>query len=392
MEKQADDTKSEIMVSNNLVWDESTETLLGEIADKALCYCWLHDKAYRQFKKNNQKLAIPGIILSTLIGAVTVSIGSYVPTSLLAYTQAGIGGISIFNGILSTLNTYYKFAELSQDHLNASNGWFKLYKNISIELKLARAYRKDINVFYRDCRKDYDRLSEGGLVIPHDIVSKFEARFRKNHQLHKPEIGNRLVHTEAYVDGIDLQAAKQEAIMHDAEFSHSSEISDDTNSEREHNPMDLMNEIDAMVHRQQEIERERKIIREKQEIIMRKFGAVPIPVKTGPGQNTSTQSHHRRFNSRAANVFDSDLEPTQQREPLPPFVIKNEPPKKMPTPTKTFVRGMVQQLSSILNLQPQPEIKDYEMVEIPMPKFHAEEKSENENIDIPQDVQTKENA
>jgi hypothetical protein len=213
-------TSSEVSaqpILNDLDWDESTEILLTEIADKALCYSWLYDKSYRSYKRSNQKLAIPVIVISTLIGAVTVSVSGYVPASYIAYTQAGIGGLSIFNGILGTLNTYFRYAELSESHLNASNGWAKLYRNISIELKLARSYRKDIDVFYRDCRRDYDRLMEMQLTIPKNIIDSFNAKFRKNHSLVKPEVCEGLKHTEAYMDGIDLKSAKEHILMVDTE-------------------------------------------------------------------------------------------------------------------------------------------------------------------------------
>jgi len=202
---------------SNLEWDESTEILLTEIADKAICYAWLYDKSYRTYRRSNQKLAIPVIIISTLIGAVTVSVSGYVPVAYIPYTQAGIGGLSLFNGILGTLNTYFRYAELSESHLNASNGWAKLYRNISIELKLARSYRKDINTFYRDCRRDYDRLMEMQLTIPKTIIDAFNSKFRKNHTLIKPEVCETLNHTEAYMDGIDLKSAKEHILTDETE-------------------------------------------------------------------------------------------------------------------------------------------------------------------------------
>jgi hypothetical protein len=199
-----EDTKKEKKDSSGddkkprLVWTEQTEDLLVQWGDLSACYKWLHDQSYRKYKYINYFYSFPVIVLSTLTGTLNVGLSGYVPEKYVTYAQAGIGAINIFTGILTTLQSYYGYAQLSESHNNACLGWSKMHRNITIELNLEKEYRTDADRFLRDCRRDYDRLIEQSPPIPSDIIQKFNIKFKNNKHIIRPDICDNITHTEVY--------------------------------------------------------------------------------------------------------------------------------------------------------------------------------------------------
>ena len=181
-----------------IIWTDQTEEVLRTWGDISSCYKWLHDKSYRKYKKKNYNYSIPVIILSTLTGALNVGLSGYVPEEYTKYAQAGIGAINIFSGILTTLQNFFKYAQLSESHFNANQGWGKVQRNISVELTLEKEFRCSADRFMRDCRRDYDRLIEQSPEIPSDVIKLFKEKFRSDNTLIRPDIVDNVSHTEIY--------------------------------------------------------------------------------------------------------------------------------------------------------------------------------------------------
>jgi hypothetical protein len=176
-----------------LSWNDQTETLLRSWGDISSCYNWMHDKSFRKYQKKNFKFSLPVIILSTLTGTLNLALQGYVPAQYMTYAQAGIGGVNIFTGILTTLQNYFRYAENSESHRNASVGWGKLQRNISIELTYDRLSRKDADSFIKVCRMEYDRLLEQSPIILTEIINLFKKKYseqRKNKKEKKKPMSN----------------------------------------------------------------------------------------------------------------------------------------------------------------------------------------------------------
>jgi len=174
-----------------LAWNDQTETLLRSWSDISSCYNWMHDKSFRKYQKKNFKFSLPVIILSTLTGTLNLALQGYVPADYITYAQAGIGGVNIFTGILTTLQNYFRYAENSESHRNASVGWGKLQRNISIELTYDRLSRKDADSFIKVCRMEYDRLLEQSPIIPTEIISLFKKKYAEQRKQKKKQKENK---------------------------------------------------------------------------------------------------------------------------------------------------------------------------------------------------------
>lgn len=172
-------------------WSNECEILLAEWSEKASCYRWLHNKSEKKYRTRYYMFSIPVIILSTLTGAANVGMDSYIDKENKSMAQGIVGGVNIFAGILSTLQTFLKVCENMENHRSAGVSWSKLGRNISIELAIDPNRRQNCHDFLNICRAEYDRLIEQSPLITDDIIDTFKKRF-KSYEVSKPAITNGL--------------------------------------------------------------------------------------------------------------------------------------------------------------------------------------------------------
>lgn len=184
-------------------WTKQQEELMAEWSDKAGCYRWLHDRCEKKYNLKNMWITIPVIILSTLTGTANFAIDGFVPgddPDIKKYVQAGIGGVSIFAGILTTLGNFLRFAQGSESHRVAGIAWGKFQRQIAVELAIAPKDRLDCMDFLKICRAELDRLIEQSPPIPDDVISQFKNEFKDKKDVKKPEICDGMEHTNVFKD------------------------------------------------------------------------------------------------------------------------------------------------------------------------------------------------
>ena len=81
-------------------WNESGEIVLAEIAEKSAAFRWLHHRAFCMFQRSDMRMALPIIVLSSLTGGVSLSLGSIVPEKNQNLAQTCVGVVNLFVGIL----------------------------------------------------------------------------------------------------------------------------------------------------------------------------------------------------------------------------------------------------------------------------------------------------
>jgi len=198
-------------------WAKEQENLMAEWADKAGCYRWLHDRCEKNFSSLNMSITIPVIILSTLTGTANFALGSFIPPdnpTLKNYVGAGIGVVSIFAGILTTLGNFLRYAQGSEAHRVAGISWGKFQRQIAVELAINPIERIDAMDFLKICRAELDRLIEQSPPIPDAIIAEFEREFKNQPDIKKPEICHGLEHTRVFEDrGARLRMLSGEAAL-----------------------------------------------------------------------------------------------------------------------------------------------------------------------------------
>lgn len=183
-------------------WTKEQEELMAGWADIGACYRWMHDKYEKKASSSNMWITVPVIILSTLTGSASFIMNSVLGDNMTAqkYAQIGIGGVSIFTGILTTLGNFFRYAQSSEANRVASLSWGKFQRQIAIELALHPNDRLDSMDFLKICRAELDRLIEQSPPIPDEIIEAFEKEFCDNPRLKKPDIAHGIDHTNIFKD------------------------------------------------------------------------------------------------------------------------------------------------------------------------------------------------
>jgi hypothetical protein len=183
-------------------WTKEQEELMAGWADIAACYRWMHDKCEKISAYNNMWITVPVIILSTLTGSANFMLQSVVgdDKEIQKYAQIGIGGVSIFTGILTTLGNFFRYAQSSEANRVAGIAWGKFQRQLAVELALHPKERIDCMDFLKICRAELDRLIEQSPPIPDHVITAFEHEFKDIVNLKKPDIAHGMDHTKVFVD------------------------------------------------------------------------------------------------------------------------------------------------------------------------------------------------
>ena len=178
-------------------WKEEEEIIIQEWADKAQCYQWMHARCREIYQSKNAWFTIPVIIISTITGTANFAQDRF-SDNVKEYVVMGIGTMSIIAGIITTINQFLKISEYNEGHRVASMSWGKFYNNLkttALRHPLDRITPNDAIKIYKD---EYDRLIEVSPDILPKVLTKFNNQFKKNIDLVKPEIGNKLHTTKIY--------------------------------------------------------------------------------------------------------------------------------------------------------------------------------------------------
>lgn len=174
---------------------------MAEWADKAVCYRWMHERAERAYYTKDLSFMFPVIILSTITGAANFALDSVIQDpEHKKYAQLGLGGLSIFTGIISTIANRLGYGSRSESHKGAGISWGKFQRLIAIELSLHPDERSDCMHFLKMCRTELDRLIEQSPTLPDDVINACRTEFSKYPTVRKPEIVGDIKTTSVFVD------------------------------------------------------------------------------------------------------------------------------------------------------------------------------------------------
>lgn len=184
-------------LENRNYWKYEEELIIKQWADKAQCYHWLHSKCRGIYQRKNSLFTIPVIIISTVTGTANFAQDRF-PDDIKQYIVMGIGTLSIIAGIITTIYQFLQISEMNEGHRVAAMSWAKFsntLKTLVLRHPLDRMPPKDAIKLYND---EYDRLIEISPEISKKVLIAFNSKFKKNVDLTKPEICNKLVSTQIF--------------------------------------------------------------------------------------------------------------------------------------------------------------------------------------------------
>ena len=157
-----------IETNKNITWDDAIENILSELGDEAQINAYLHKKAQEHFTIKNIKFQLPIIVLSALSGT-----GNFISANFPAYSEyiiLGVGGVSIFTSIISSVAQFLQVSQLSENHRMSYLSWEKFHSTIKFQLNKRRIARDNIKDFISLIIPEYQRLKEISADIPKHIL------------------------------------------------------------------------------------------------------------------------------------------------------------------------------------------------------------------------------
>lgn len=165
-------------------WTEQHEDILIDWADKAMCYSWLHSRAFMYFNVFNMFFTIPVIVISTITGTANFA-QERIPVDYRSYAVMVIGTCNILAGIITTVKQFLKISELNEAHRVSSLAWNKYYRNIRTELAQSPDERLPVSQMLKASKDEFDRLMESSPSIPSYVIKQFKIVFDPNENVHK---------------------------------------------------------------------------------------------------------------------------------------------------------------------------------------------------------------
>lgn len=184
------------MEHSNIKWNGRLEDYFSSTGEKAHCYSWAHKRAQKLYSRKTVPLDLIVIVLGSINGAV--SIGSESLFGGSGFSSIGVGVIALLCSILTTINSYFSWAKMSESHRIAAIQYSKLYRFISLEMSLPRKERMSPADLLKMTRESVDRLSEISPPIPEEIIAQFQKKFNKIKNVSFPEEFNGLEKIEVY--------------------------------------------------------------------------------------------------------------------------------------------------------------------------------------------------
>ena len=161
---------------NPISYTESLENIIATEAERCVGLAWLHSKAEIYFSKLNSSIVIPTIILSTVVGFLSSTSSSLFTNQTTA--SVGIGAVSLFSGMLSTVGNFYAYAKRTEGHRIASIQYTKLGRFLTIELALPKNERISADALLKLTKQDIERLLEISPIIPETIIKQYKTQLR----------------------------------------------------------------------------------------------------------------------------------------------------------------------------------------------------------------------
>lgn len=183
-------------------WNPSAEDVLAEIAEKAASFRWLHNRCSVMYSKLDMKFQLPIIVLSSLTGGVSLSLGAVVPEENQQAAQTAVGCVNLLVGIIGSIAQYIKPGALSEANRSSSIAWGKLSRKLQTEMALPPKSRTESQEnMLKETLSTYDNLIEQSPTIREKVLAEYRQIFGAdppNPKLTRPEICDGIRKTQIY--------------------------------------------------------------------------------------------------------------------------------------------------------------------------------------------------
>lgn len=166
-------------------WSEHLEKYFSDTAERCQCLAIVHRRAEQVYARKRTLIDIPVIVISGLVGFMSVgSTSMFEGQEKLSSILLGI--CSLIVSVINTLGTYQGYAKLAEGHRIGAIQYARLYRFLSLELRLERCERMSPTDLLKQTKETYDRLQEVSPPFPVELISEFKKEFEKYTTISKP--------------------------------------------------------------------------------------------------------------------------------------------------------------------------------------------------------------
>lgn len=200
-------------------WNKDLENMIASEGEKCSGLAWLYTEAEQYYSKRNTQIAIPVIVLSTVTGFVSGS--SQIIFNNPSTASIGIGAVSLFTGILSTIGSYFAWAKKTEGCRISALQYRKLQKFITTEMTLPKIERIDAKDMLKMIRETVERLLETSPEVPKHIILLYNTLYKSPKSEHvvvaHPEMTEGVIQVKinrnTYDDEVDPELIKTNNIF-----------------------------------------------------------------------------------------------------------------------------------------------------------------------------------
>jgi hypothetical protein len=167
-----------------LVYTDDFEQLLKKEGEECESMSILHTNAHLKFSRYSVYINMPVIFISAAIGFLS-------PLPLFFRQDVFLGALSIFIGLLKTLDSYFTITKRSETHRMVSLNYLRISRWIRLQLCLEKEYRIPAHDLYDIISHDLQNIREAEPVVPLDVIANFNAKY-KDEATAKPAVTNGL--------------------------------------------------------------------------------------------------------------------------------------------------------------------------------------------------------
>lgn len=177
-------------MATNIRWTVKLEEYFASTGEKAHCLSWVHKQAEQMYSNRRTWIDLPVIVGSGVIAFLNAGSSSMFDDPRISSIALGIGSLCV--GILNTMGSYFGWAKRAEGHRISAIHYSKLYRFITVELSLPREERMSPHDFLKYVKDQYDRLQEISPLVPQVVIRDFQAKFKHETEISKPEEANGL--------------------------------------------------------------------------------------------------------------------------------------------------------------------------------------------------------
>lgn len=164
--------KLEFLALNN-GWNDKNEKLIVSIGYNCGIYKQLHEQSSRFYKKLNKIINLSLLVFSVFL--TTDSVINLLKDDILLIVQKVIIFIV---AIISIMNNFLKYGELSEQHLQAANTFNLVYNDIRNMMCIYRKDRMNAVKYIQQTLKEYDQLEISSPEIPQRLIKRMETKLK----------------------------------------------------------------------------------------------------------------------------------------------------------------------------------------------------------------------